>query len=517
MSCGNGYLTGNMLIPFPFEDGQVLAWPDKAEEAQLLLDRCFVDAGVSVHGADIADGWPSIGKLATGASWISFVLSAGGMERPITISATDARFPIVSGKADFGSYVIVASSEGIRDFLSFCSSNSISPPVPGSSSPSERVGDFFLRLCAKCVTRSPVGLTSIRVFDGVNPSGFDTKDNGYLAGDTCSRNGLFYVCLKNIPKGSEWDDDDWEVVSLMDISKRNPNFIMTGNVSVKPGNNMLLSDPDENGIQIGAVPGAGMGVVPCMCEDNAVVKSPIMSPDGHTRIFNDTCYDIEPWIETKNEGGVTERIGHIQLHAKCTACCTCAMYESIVNDRLAPLSAIVRQAKADIASQLSEYENAVKRFNQRLLRPTASDVRLSLSGMPVGANLSPKLAETKVKGKMGRCAFTAILRNSSYSVISATVYSLAGSDTVVEASASWSDADGTPKSKTGNAASDIVGQTFSIMPGMSLVVTFVSVKNEMVGAASTGGYKGSISVGLSYSTENGPSGSLGIMRKSVEV
>lgn len=469
MSCGNGYLTGNMLIPFPFEDGQVLAWPDKAEEAQLLLDRCFVDAGVSIHGADIADGWPSIGKLATGASWISFVLSAGGIERPITISATDARFPIVSGKADFGSYVIVASSEGIRDFLSFCSSNSISPPVPGSSSPSERVGDFFLRLCAKCVTRSPVGLTSIKVYDGVK-----AKSEG-------------------------------------------PHFVLKGDVAIKPGNNMLLSEPDENGIQIGAVPGAGMGVVPCMCEDNAVVKSPIMSPDGHTRIFNDTCYDIEPWIETKNEGGVTERIGHIQLHAKCTACCTCAMYESIVNDRLAPLSAIVRQAKADIASQLSAYENAVKRFNQRLLRPTASDVRLSLSGMPVGANLSPKLAETKVKGKMGRCAFTAILRNSSYSVINATVYSLAGSDTVVEASASWSDADGTPRSKTGNAASDIVGQTFSIMPGMSLVVTFVSVKNEMVGAASTGGYKGSISVGLSYSTENGPSGSLGIMRKSVEV
>ena len=469
MSCGNGYLTGNMLIPFPFEDGQVLAWPDKAEEAQLLLDRCFVDAGVSVYGADIADGWPSIGKLSTGASWISFVLSAGGMERPITISATDARFPIVSGKADFGSYVIVASSEGIRDFLSFCSSNSISPPVPGSSSPSERVGDFFLRLCAKCVTRSPVGLTSIKVYDGVK-----AKSEG-------------------------------------------PHFVLKGDVAIKPGNNMLLSEPDENGIQIEAVPGAGMGVVPCVCEDNAVVKSPIMSPDGHTRIFNDTCYDIEPWIETKNEGGVTERIGHIQLHAKCTACCTCAMYESIVNDRLAPLSAIVRQAKADIASHLSEYENAVKRFNQRLLRPTASDVRLSLSGMPVGANLSPKLAETKVKGKMGRCAFTAILRNSSYSVINATVYSLAGSDTVVEASASWSDADGTPKSKTGNAASDIVGQTFSIMPGMSLVVTFVSVKNEMVGAASTGGYKGSISVGLSYSTENGPSGSLGIIRKSVEV
>lgn len=473
MSCGNGYLTGNMLIPFPFEDGQVLAWPDKAEEAQLLLNRCFVDAGVSVYGADIADGWPSIGKLATGASWISFVLSVGGMERPITISATDARFPIVSGKADFGSYVIVASSEGILDFLSFCSSNSISPPVPGSSSPSERDGEFFLRLCAKCVTRSPVGLTSIKVYDGVK-----AKSKG-------------------------------------------PHFVLKGDVAIKPGNNMLLSEPDENGIQIGAVPGAGMGVVPCMCENNAVVKSLIMSPDGHTRIFNDTCYDIEPWIDTKG-------IGHLQLHAKCTACCTCAMYESIVNDRLAPLARLVRLLRTGgtdedgnnvtgLGELLTSYENAVKRFNQRLLRPTASDVRLSLSGMPVGANLSPKLAETKVKGKMGRCAFTAILRNSSYSVINATVYSLTGSDTVVEASASWSDADGTPKSKTGNAASDIVGQTFSIMPGMSLVVTFVSVKNEMVGAASTGGYKGSISVGLSYSTENDPSESLGIIRKSVEV
>lgn len=514
MSCGNGYLTGNMLIPFPFEDGQVLAWPDKAEEAQLLLDRCFVDAGVSVHGADIADGWPSIGKLATGASWISFVLSAGGMERPITISATDARFPIVSGKADFGSYVIVASSEGIRDFLSFCSSNSISPPVPGSSSPSERVGDFFLRLCAKCVTRSQVGLTSIKVYDGVSIGSFYTSERGYAVGSVCRRKGRFFRCISAVDVKGTWNDDEWEEVEITDID---PDFVLVNDVCVKPGNNMLLSEPDENGIQIGAVPGAGMGVIPCMCEDNAVVKSPIMSPDGHTRIFNDTCYDIEPWIETKNEGGVTERIGHIQLHAKCTACCTCAMYESIVNDRLAPLSAIVRQAKADIASQLSEYENAVKRFNQRLLRPMASDVRLSLSGMPVGANLSPKLAETKVKGKMGRCAFTAILRNSSYSVINATVYSLAGSDTVVEASASWSDADGTPRSKTGNAASDIVGQTFSIMPGMSLVVTFVSVKNEMVGAASTGGYRGSISVGLSYSTENGPSGSLGIMRKSVEV
>lgn len=463
MSCaGNGYLTGNMLVSFPFEDGQILEWTSMGETAQRFLERCFVDAGVNVCG--IEDGWPSIGKFSIRESQMSFCISAGGSEKSITVSASASGFPIVSGNAPFGSYVVVVSADGVRDFIAFCSENSISPPVPGSSSPSELDGEF-LKLCPKCVTRMPVGLTSIRVYDGVNP-----KSKG-------------------------------------------PHFVLKGNVLVKPGNNMLLSDPEENGIQIGAVPGAGLGVVPCLCNDSAVVKSPIMSPDGHTRIFNDTCYDVEPWIETKG----SKRIGHLQLHAKCTACCTCAMYESIVNDRLVPLSNAVRQARSDIEEHLSDYESAVKCFNQRLAIPTLSDVRLSLSGMPVGANLSPKLAETGVKGRMGRCAFTATMRNSSYSVITATVYSLSGSDVVEEVSASWSDENGVPKSKSGNSASYIVGKSFTVMPGMSLVITFVSVKNDMVEEASTGGYSGSISVGLSYSSEGGNSGSLGILRRTVEV
>lgn len=462
-----------MLVPFPFEDGQTLAWSsgssDLDAEAQRLLERCFADAFVNAYGSDIEDGWPSIGGFSTGNSYMSFLIFAGGKSESVTISDSVSRFPILRGRAPFGSYVVVMSSEGLRDFLSFCSEKSISPPAPGSSSPSERDG-VFLRLCARCVAKTPSGLTSIRVFDGVNP-----KSIG-------------------------------------------PHFVLKGNISVIPGNNMLISDPDDNGMQIGAVPGAGMGTVPCLCEDVASVKSPIMSPDGHTRIFNDTCYDIEPWIQPVIENDVVvKRIGHIQLHAKCTACCTCEMYESIVNDRLVPLSNAVRQAKSDIDKNLSKYESAVKRFNQRLSKPTLSDVRLSLSGMPVGANLSPKLAETGVKGRMERCAFTATLRNSSYSVITATVYSLSGSDVIAEVSASWSDENEVPKSKSGNSASDIVGRSFTIMPGMSLVVAFVSVKNEMVESASTGGYSGSISVGLSYSSEGGHSGSLGILSKTVRV
>ena len=473
MSCaGNGYLTGNMLVPFPLEDGKAFSWPKMVAESQLAFQRCIVDAGVHISGDAVSpDEWPAIGisGFDVQGQSVTLLLSACGQEMVVLARPEEKPFPVISAKTTWGLFVVVLSSEGMRDFLSFCSENSISPPASGSSSPSGWDGGYFINLCPKCVSVSPVGLSSIRVYDGV-----EKQSDG-------------------------------------------PHFVLKGDVVIKPGNNMLLSDAEDNGIEIGAVPGAGLGTVPCSCDDVAVVKSPIMSPDGHTRIFNDTCYDVEPRIETYVEDGKTRRRGILQLHAKCTACCTCAMYASIVNDRLAPLAALVRQAKSDLDGLLSSYESAVKRFNQRLTRPMLSDVRLSISGMPVGSNLSPKLSGTNVKGKMGRCAFTAILRNSSYSVISATVYSLTGSDTVVEASASWTDRDGAQRSRSGNSSSDIVGKTFSIGPGMSLVVTFVSVKNDMVGAAKTGGYSGSISVGLSYSSEGGPSGSLGILRKSVEV
>ena len=225
MSCaGNGYLTGNMLIPFPFEDGQRLAWSSMEDEAQRLLERCFVDAGVNLT-VDIDDGWPSIGGFTFERSLISFRISAGGKESVATISASSSRFPIVSGKAPFGSYVVVASSEGIRDFLSFCSEKSISPPVPVNSSPLGRAG-AFLRLCPRCVNQVPAGLKSISVYDGVKP------------------------------KGS------------------GPHFIMKGDISIKPGNNMLLSQPDGNGIQLDAVPGAGLGAIPCTDNDACSVKSP---------------------------------------------------------------------------------------------------------------------------------------------------------------------------------------------------------------------------------------------------
>ena len=47
-------------------------------------------------------------------------------------------------------------------------------------------------------------------------------------------------------------------------------------------------------------------------------------------------------------------------------------------------------------------------------------------------------------------------------------------------------------------------------------MTFISVRKELVGSVRTGGYTGAISVGLAY-TASGGSGSLGIVKKTVEV
>lgn len=454
-----------MLIPFPFEDGQAVFGD---EESQLALQRCFVDAAIHLDGKSVSeDQWPSIGEFETDGRTLRFSVKAAGEKvRIATTWSSSVRFPTEIGASPWGYYVITLSSEGIKDL---CESR-FPHPVSGSSSPSGQGGVSWLRLCAKCVTVTPESLSSIRVFDGVNP-----KADG-------------------------------------------PHFVLRGDVSVRPGNNMQLTEQEDGGIVLNAVPGAGFGIVPCVC-DNAPSgdASSLAGPDGHVRLLNDTCYDIEPRVETVVENGVEVKIGTLQIHHKCTACCTCEMYESIVTERLKPLADAIRSAKADMRGYLSDYENAVRAFNQRIARPTLADLSLSLSGMPVGGNISPKLSGTNIKGRMGRCAFTAILRNSSYFEVHATLQALSGTNSVVESSASWSDEDGSPKSKTSNSAGGMIGYDFVLYPGRSLAITYVSMKSEMVGAPTTGGYAGSVTFSLKYKRSDGTLANLGALNKTVEV
>lgn len=432
-SLGNGYLSGNMLVPFPFKDGQSTPWTG---EVQAALEKCFVDAAVHISGTSVPEGgWPAIGEFAPSGSSLSFKVSVGEHEVAVSVAASSSPFPIVRGSAPWGSYVLILSSEGLRG-LSECD---FPAPVRSSSSPSGRSAGVWLELCAKCVTVTPVGLSSIRVFDGVH-----SEESG-------------------------------------------PHFVLSGDVSVRPGNNMAVSgDEDGNSVQLDAVPGAGLGVLPCNCGDKPAV-SQFVSRDGHSRIFNDTCYDLEPL------GG-----GVIQIHSKCTACCTCDMYESIVKDRLVPLANALRQARTELYGLLGDYESAVSKFNYRISHPTDADYTLSITGMPVGGMLSPRLGSTDVRGRMARCAFTAILGNKSPYNLTAwteTIITGAGED-VVEISATGMDAAGVQSTVSADRVGDVAGRQFAVGPGQSMVVNFISRKRIKVGEVATNtGYTGEIRVG----------------------
>ena len=463
------------MVQFPFEDGSYDTMSDAGmpDEQIARVNGCFVDAGIYLHSHSVTEKeWPSIGLIGVSGKSLNFTISCRGSMKSLSVSASGERFPVVSGQEPWGTYFVVLSSEGILGLIEYfessssSSSSSSSPPAAGCSSPDSPEGERFFRICAKCVTFTPETLSSIRVFDGV--------------GDRSS----------------------------------GPHFILSGDVRVRPGNNMEISVPEgDNGISISAVPGAGTGIVNCGCKDKPEYVSSINSPDGHTRIFNDTCYDIEPaefgTVVIDGEERVSRRI---RIHAKCTACCTCEMYESIVNDKLAALFSSVKKAKEDIEGLLEVYENGVSAFNMRMRRPSKDDMAVSLSGMPIGKNVSPNLVGNDVIGKMSRCVFTATLRNNSYFTVNARVNSMSGTNVIVEASASWSDASGNPKSKTGDNAGSISGSSYSIYPGRSLVVTFVSVKNMMVGKVKTGGFTGNISFGLTT-----PKGSLGTISRTVSV
>lgn len=469
---GNGYLSGNMLVAFPFEDGQCLAWgsdsPETRNRMQLALERCFVDAVVYVDSEGLPEAqWPVVGSFSTRGNSISFKIGSGsGGDVPVSVASSSVAFPIVSGAAPWGRYMLVLSSEGIGDFVSLCSELSISPPARDTSSSSGRDGGSWLRLCAKCITVRQHGLSSLMVYDGVKP-----KSSG-------------------------------------------PHFVMRGDVSIRPGNNMRLLEPEEeNGMELNAVPGAGLGPCPCMCEKSSGGNSKLAGPDGHARFFNDTCYDLEPLEKyVDGQGRITQPL---KIHVKCTACCTCQMYEDIVNERLVPLAQAIRKAKSDIEEMLQKYNYQVGRFNTRISRAELSDVAMTMSAMPIGRNVSPKLGGKNVKGKMSRCAYTVVIRNSSYFKVRIRVLSITGTDSIVESSAAWSDEDGAPLSITGDSESGVAGKYFVVYPGRSLVVTYISMKNEKVKSVVTGGFSGSASVDVSY-WKGSSVISLGRLSKSVE-
>ena len=390
-----------MLTAYPFEDGSFLEWSDgiDANEAQIALQKCFVDASINLNvnkfkhytnhvADDIAnsraakvqtiDECPHIGHFRVNGNALYFVLTACNVDVNLSVSATKIRYPIISGCASFGSYTLILSSEGVCEF---CKDISVYPPPSTvSSSPRWRERGFWLPLVGHCVTSRPQDIMSINVYDGINNVPY--IENG-VAKETTSLD-VIVDCIEN--------------------NTAIPNYSINGDVVIEPGNNMTFTKSENvTGFALNAVAGSGLGIVECTCTNNdsssAINGSPIFdSDDGQARIFTDTCYDIEPQQSYTSENGVQH--GVLKLHGKCTACCQCSMYESIVNDRLVILANEINSLKDKLDLMKIKYERTVKNFNTRINELTMDDIKVSVTGM--------------TDRSISRVSFTAVVQNCGF-------------------------------------------------------------------------------------------------------
>lgn len=63
----------------------------------------------------------------------------------------------------------------------------------------------------------------------------------------------------------------------------------------------------------------------------------------------------------------------------------------------------------------------------------------------------------------------------------------------------------------------MVGKTYTIYPGRSLSITYVSEKNANVSRVSTGGFSGKFAVSIAYRAPDGTTRTIGSLRKDVQV
>ena len=96
---GNGYLSGNMLVPFPFEDGLEMAWmvPASVQQdrkasirsaAQEAFNRCFADASVYVLGSAFDGRLPEVGNVSFSGTTLSFSIIVGDRSTGLSVSAS---------------------------------------------------------------------------------------------------------------------------------------------------------------------------------------------------------------------------------------------------------------------------------------------------------------------------------------------------------------------------------------------------------------------------------------------
>lgn len=149
-----------------------------------------------------------------------------------------------------------------------------------------------------------------------------------------------------------------------------------GDVSLLSGHNVAididsLPENDISPIEIVAMPGAGLGQLPCDTFTAGYTNVPRgMTPNkGNIQIDGDPCYAIVPHPGT----------GVFQIQGHCQACCTCEDYTdmlTVITDLCTRAMAI----KADLDRGREQYELGVTEFNQ-FIAPTYTRTYMKAHGM----------------------------------------------------------------------------------------------------------------------------------------
>lgn len=427
--------TSNRLVRFPFADNARLSAADDVANA---VFGCFTDAMVQLKGFD-CDFRTFVTGISLDAHTLSFTLS-GKTGVPLTCTRSKTRFPVISGETDWCWYAFVLSSDGIRD-------------LELMEIPDEVRGDE-IDLAPRCIGRQPLGVTAIDIY------------------------------------GGRREDASGRRLTLQEALEEEPDQTVSGRVGISEGFNAVLSGADGE-LLISASPGAGSGTAPCPCETRPATsdgtKRGLWSSDGHIRIFNDTCYDVMNDNHGLHDLTLDRKTGHVTLMAKCKACCTCEMYGAIVNGRLVPIKDAVLSVRSRLERTLSDYESAVRKWNRRLTQAAPDDIVMTMTAIPMDP-AGTRIEGTGVTGRMGRCGFSATVRNDSFVDVTVKIESISSNGTIFQETLGYV-SDDTPV-----VSSSARGQSVILQPGKSMTLSYFVRSSSYSRSASRRGFRSSVTV-----------------------
>lgn len=443
MAIDQEYLTGNRKIRYPFAEDTVLSTEDSMA---LLVFGCFIDAFIQPKSLS-ADIDPYISGISMDGGVLSFSLhgTVGGEDVSVPLTCSSSRldrFPIVNGQTEWCWFTFVMSSAGISEYAD----------AQASDKPVGDISGDVVRFSKRCLGYySSMEVTSLRVYGG--------ERMNEAAGRRYTRR---------------------EVMELEEAGVDVCDAVLDGHVTFKTGYNMsfspgladldLLGEQNTGDITFNASPGAGLGRLPCRCVDTLVYKTPgLLSKDGHTRLFNDTCYDLVPRL-------FSAKSSELMMHVKCKACCTCEMYEDVVNKRLAPLKDSILESRDTLDEVLDTYTENVKKWNKRLKTATPDDIVVTVSAVPLDAAATDLTGTRNVSGKMNRCGFSVMVRNESFVMVDVSFDGVISNGEVFESQLSYMDSSKTPVIVP--APSGVARVT--LPPGRSVTLTCFIRLNSMV-------------------------------------